>query len=183
MTDYEATAASQERIVLQSEADTVRLMQLVPDDDQAYYSLIAQDPDHLRQHGDTTADKYPDVAAVRRSIEHPSNPSKYRFGIWDGDVMVGSDNLTPEGDGKAELGSWVGKQYTGQGYAGRGRALLLEFAFNQLGLDEVHCDITVGNEASRRSVEKSGFQFDGEFTDEHGKQQWRYVLRKPENTK
>lgn len=176
MSTGEAPAPTPERIVLSD--GTVRLMQLTAADAPAYFELIAFDPDHLRQHGDETADKYPDVASVQESIEHPKNPAKYRFGIWDGDVMVGSDNLTPEGDGKAELGSWVGKQHIGRGYAGRGRELLVDFAFSTLGLNEVHCDIVVGNEASRRSVEKSGFQFAGEFTDDEGERKWRYVLKR-----
>jgi ribosomal-protein-serine acetyltransferase len=163
MPQGESVTPTPERIILQGNGETVRLMQLVVDDAQPYFDLIAYDPEHLRQNDDDTADKYPDVASVQHSIENPSKPNKYRFGIWDGDIMVGSDNLTLEGEGKAELGSWVGKQYIGHGYAGRGRNLLVDFALNTLGLDEVHCDIVVGNEASRRSVEKSGFVFGGEF--------------------
>jgi ribosomal-protein-serine acetyltransferase len=178
MSAGETAMLTPERIVVERPGDPVRLLQLVPGDAQAYYDLIAFDPDHLKQHGDETADKYPDVETVRRSIEQPSNPNKYRFGVWDGDVMVGSDNLTPEDDGKAELGSWIGKQYIGNGYAGRGRELLVDFAFNRLGLNELHCDIVVGNDASRRSVEKSGFTFAGEFVDDEGDHMWRYVLKK-----
>lgn len=180
MSTGEFNAHIPERIILEREGVPVRLMQLVSADAQAYYDLIAYAPDHLRQHGDETADKYPDVEAVRWSIKQPSNPNKYRFGIWDGDTMVGSDNITPEGNGKAELGSWIGKRYIGRGYAGQGRALLVDFAFGTLGLDEVHCDIVVGNEASRRSVEKSGFEFMGEFVDDENEHKWRYVLRKGE---
>jgi len=177
MPQGESVLPTSERIVLQGN-DTVRLMQLVVDDAQPYFDLIAFDPEHLRQNDDDTADKYPDVASVQQSIENPAKPNKYRFGIWDGDAMVGSDNLTLEGKGKAELGSWVGKQYVGRGYAGRGRSLLVDFAFHTLGLDEVHCDIVVGNEASRRSVEKSGFEFAGEFVDDEGKHKWRYALQR-----
>jgi len=168
------------RIVLERLGETVRLLQLVPDDAQSYYDLIAYDPDHLRQHGEPTADKYPNVESVRRSIEHPTNPHKYRFGIWDDSVMIGSNNITLEEEGRAELGSWVGKQYIGRGYAGRGRNLLVDFAFKTLGLREVHCDIAVGNEASRRSVEKSGFVFIGEVADDMGERKWRYVLKNNE---
>lgn len=169
---------SPERIILTSDHDTVKLMQLVLEDAQAYYDLIAFDPDHLRQNGDDTAGKYPDVESVRRSIENPK-PNKIRFGIWDGNTMVGSDNLTLKDGNKAELGSWVGKQYIGNGYAGRGRKLLVGFAFNRLGLDEVYCDIVTTNKESRRSVEKSGFQYVGEFIDEAGQRKWRYALRNP----
>lgn len=92
--------------------------------------------------------------------------------------MVGYDSITPDGEGSAELGSWVGKEYIGHRYAGRGRALLVDFAFNVLGLSLVHCDIVVGNEPSRRSVVRSGFQYEGEFTGKDGQLHWRYELRR-----
>lgn len=172
----EAPRPQQDRIILSSPDDTVVLKQLVPEDSQVYYDNIAFDPDHLRQYDDTTADKYPDVESVRRSIEHPTNPDRYRFGIWDGDTFVGSDNITPEGNGSAELGSWISKKYIGNAYAGRGRKLLVGFAFDTLGLNVVHSDIVAGNEASRRSIVKSGFAFAGDFTDDDGTPMYRYVL-------
>lgn len=166
-----------ERIVLKSASDTVQLKQLIPSDAEGYFELIAQDPNHLRQHGDETADKYPSVDTVRDSILHPQNPSKYRFGIWDGEVMVGSDNLTPQDDNMAELGSWIGKNYIGHEYAGRARKLLVEFAFNTLKLDMVYCDIVVGNDPSVRSVEKSGFVLsEVYFDDDNETRIERYVL-------
>jgi len=161
------------RIILRSEDDSVLLMELIPDDAESYFQLVNSDRQHLSQHGDDTASKYPSVDSVRESILQPKNPSKYRFGIWDGDIMVGSDNLTPVDSHRAELGSWIAKKYIGNRYAGRGRKLLVEFAFSQLQLDEVFCEITTGNVASRKSVERSGFTLTGEHD---GK--WTYTLKR-----
>lgn len=168
-----------DRIVLESPNDSVKLMELVPEDAEELFALIAFDPDHLRQHGEDTADKYQDVESLRQSILHPVDPNRYRFGIWDNGIIVGSDNLTLKGDGIAALGSWIGKQYIGRGYAGRGRSLLLDFAFNTLGLNLVYSSIAVGNDASRRSVEKSGLKFAGIYVDDDtGTHRWRYELKK-----
>jgi RimJ/RimL family protein N-acetyltransferase len=185
-TDHEGALPPAERIILRSPTDSVYLQQLVPDDAPAVFNLIAYDPGHLRQHGDDTADRYPDVASVATSIEHPDNPDKYRFGIWDeqgaGRMMVGRNNLTPKSETVAELGSFVGKQYLGRNYAARGRTLLIDFAFNTLGMEEVYCDIAIGNEASRRSVEGTGFQIADilKTTADDGtvEEVWRYVLDK-----
>lgn len=167
------------RIILKSVNDSILLKQLVPEDAEAYFNLVDSDREHLSQHGDVTAEKYPTPEAVRESIVHPINPNKYRFGIWDGDAMVGSDNLTLEVANSAELGSWVAKKYTGNRYAGRARSLLINFAFDQLHLDQVFCEITIGNEPSRKSVERSGFTFSGEHD---GK--WLYTLsREKENNR
>lgn len=131
---------------------------------------------------DETAEKYQTVQDVIDSIEHPSNPKKLRFGIWDGNTMVGSNNLTPLDDhGYAvESGSWVGKKFIGHHYAARGRELLINLAFSQLSYQLIVSEIAVGNEASRKSVEKSGFQLKGtvQKPDKNGVSHdyWRYEL-------
>ena len=162
------------RVILKSEGESVVLKQLIPEDAENYFRLVDSDRAHLSQLDDTTAAKYPTVESVRESIVQPTNPDKYRFGIWDGDTMVGSDNLTPVAENRAELGTWIAKKYVGNRYAGRARKLLVDFAFNQLHLDEVFCEITIGNGASRKSVERSGFNFTGEHD---GK--WTYTLENP----
>lgn len=169
----EDTRNEPKRIILNSPDDTISLKQLIPDDAQLYFDLVDFDRDHLSQNEDVTASKYPTVDAVRMSIKKPASTNKYRFGIWDGDKMVGSDNLTLKENNMAELGSWVGKEHIGHNYAARARKLLVDFAFNQLGLDEVFCEIVVGNIASRKSVEKSGFVYEGE---KDGK--WIFTLRR-----
>src|SRR5262245_2531836 len=87
----EVVTPGPERIILTSETDSVQLRQLVPEDAQALFDLIAYNPEHLSQHGDTTAAKYPDPEAMLFSIEHPElyKPRQLRFGIWDGDLLVG----------------------------------------------------------------------------------------------
>src|SRR5579862_3093874 len=166
--------------------DGFSLKQLVEDDAQAYFDLIAYDRAHLSQdhngEPDATADKYPTLESVIDSIKSPTNPKKLRFGIWPSDVMVGSNNLTPldEQGYAVESGSWIGKKYTGHHYASRARELLIDLAFNRLGYQLIVSEIAVGNEASRRSVEKSGFKFMGtvEKPDVWGeyRQYWRYEL-------
>jgi RimJ/RimL family protein N-acetyltransferase len=171
------------RIILHDEKDTISLKKLVPDDAVRYFELINSDREHLSQHGDTTSLKYPNVVSVEKSILHPENTNKIRFGIWDKDLMVGSDNLTLKGNGRAELGSWIAKKYTGNRYASRARRLLVNYAFRDLRLDEVYCEIVVGNERSRRSVERSGFKLTSEHKDEEGVVKWIYTLKKDEAVK
>ena len=162
-----------DRIELKSDEDTVELKELVPEDAEFYFSLINADKEHLSQNGDITAKKYSSVEAVSESIIDPQNLGKFRFGIWDGKEMVGSNNLRLKGNDTAELGSWIGKEKTGNNYAARARTLLVDFAFNYLGLKKVVCEIIVGNRASRKSVEKSGF----ELTEEKDKR-WIFTLER-----
>lgn len=176
---YEAAEGLNARIMLESQTDTVRLMQLVPEDAQNYFDLIAQDPDHLRKNGDMTADKYPTVEAVEESIRNPENPDRYHFGIWDRGVMVGSNNLTINGDGTATTGSWVARHHLGRRYAARARTLLLDFAFTNIGVRRVYCDIAISNEPARWSVQESGLEYEQQFITELGDFVMRYTLDNP----
>jgi len=189
LTDSERESLiTHERVILQSADDTVILKQLLPEDAEKYFELVDASREHLSrkyssQRKDITSGKYPDLQSVIDSIIPPEDLGKskaklkYRFGIWDGDLMVGSDNLTPLGNGCAELGSWIAKRYTGHHYhyAARGRRLLVDFAFNQLNLDELVCKIEMGNEASRHSVESSGFTLTEEKVGG-----WIFILRRPQ---
>jgi len=170
------------RIILRSEDDSIILKQLIPDDAEGYFQLVDSDRAHLSQYGDDTAGKYPTVELVLESIVHPKNPDKYRFGIWDGETMVGSVNLTPLEGNRAESGSWIGKDHTGHNYAARARKLLIDFAFHQLGIEELISKIVIGNFSSRRSVEKSGYLYAGDI-EEDGKKEWLFSLKNSGNSK
>lgn len=167
-----------DRIIIEHEGDPIRLQQLIPEDAQAYYDLMTYDIDHLSQYDDTITDKYPDAEVFKKSIENPLNPRVYRFGVWDSDTMVGGTNLTITDNSRAELGFWTGKQHTGYGYASKGLDLLMEFAFSNLGIAEVYCDIVAGNDTSIRLVEKFNFGLSDEFIDETNTRMFRYTLRK-----
>jgi len=146
--------------------DGIAIRELVPADAQRYFDLIEYDRAHHSQthsgETDETAEKYPDVESVLDSIVNPENPGIYfRFGIWDGETMVGSDNLRLMGNYRGRIGSWVGKEYAGHHYAARARNPLVQLAFDHFELNEVFSEILIGNEASRKSLEKSGFIYDG----------------------
>lgn len=145
-----------DRIEIAAPDDSIILRQLALDDAQAYFDLIDQDREHYSQFDDVTAKTYRAAEDVKDSIRNQP-PNKYRFGIWDNDALVGSNNITIYDDGSAEIAFWVGTEYTGSGYAARALKPLINFAFGKLDLSEVFTRIVIGNEASRRSVEKAGF--------------------------
>ncbi|MFB6205016.1 MAG: GNAT family N-acetyltransferase [Haloglomus sp.] len=64
-------------------------------------------------------------------------------------------------DGTAELAAWVAPEAQGEGYATEGTALLLEYLFAERRLHTIVARALVGNEASRASLEKVGFQLEG----------------------
>lgn len=147
-----------ERIVIQDPDSSLELRQLIPDDAAAYFDLVNFDRPHLSRFGDDTATRYPTANSVLENIVNPTDPNQYRFGMWVDEVMVGSNNITLEGNGVAEVSSWVGAQYIGNNYADRARKILCTFAFKKLGVQKIISMVDAANIASCRSVEKSGFK-------------------------
>lgn len=141
---------------LSTEQETITLRQLAPEDAAAYFDAVDANRDHLSQFGDETADKYPTLASVEDSIANPNNPDKLRMGIWEGGTFVGSINLTPSDDGSdAEVGYWLDKRYTGNGYATVATKALAGYAKNKF--RRVHAEVVEGNEASIGVLERAGF--------------------------
>jgi ribosomal-protein-alanine N-acetyltransferase len=82
--------------------------------------------------------------------------------IWDrrlvGQVTVG--NLGREPVEPAYVGYWIDRSYAGRGITPRALALVLEHAFATLDLPRVEANVQPENTASRRVVERLGFELD-----------------------
>lgn len=146
--------SSSSRIVLKSDTDSVVLMQPIQTDAPLIYSLVGSNREHLDQFTEVTT-IFSSLEAVQRIIANDSDPNKHRFGIWDRETLVGMINLSVIGKDSI-LDWWVGQDHLGQRYSFRAGTLLLDFAFKQLGLQDVGCYINPKNEASRRSALRLG---------------------------
>ena len=60
-----------------------------------------------------------------------------------------------------ELGYWLGAQYWGQGFATEAARAVIDYAFEHLEHDALQAGARVSNPASRRVLEKCGFQWTG----------------------
>jgi RimJ/RimL family protein N-acetyltransferase len=60
-----------------------------------------------------------------------------------------------------EVGYWVGAPYWGQGYATEALHAVIDYAFTDLGHESLQAGARVTNPASRRVLEKCGFQWTG----------------------
>lgn len=66
----------------------------------------------------------------------------------------------------AELGYWITPDEQGNGYATEAAELCLTYAFDELGLHKVWARTVTDNDASRRVLEKLGFQQEGVFREQ-----------------
>jgi RimJ/RimL family protein N-acetyltransferase len=77
--------------------------------------------------------------------------------------LVGAIALVrdPPGTG-AQIGYWLGVPWWGNGYMTEAVGAMLDHGRTALGLDHVSAQVFVGNPASARVLEKTGFEFVGE---------------------
>lgn len=60
-------------------------------------------------------------------------------------------------DGHYETGYWVAKDFLGKGYATEAANAVIRYAFNVMGIGEMHITYYEDNDKSRRVIEKLGF--------------------------
>jgi RimJ/RimL family protein N-acetyltransferase len=60
-----------------------------------------------------------------------------------------------------ELGYWIGVPHWGNGYVTEAARAVIDYCFGELGYDALHAGARVSNPASRRVLEKCGFQWTG----------------------
>ena len=77
--------------------------------------------------------------------------------LRDGTV-IGACGIAMQ-DGAPDVGYWLGVKYWGQGYVTEAVRAVIDFAFTELGHDTLHAGARVTNPASRRILEKCGFQW------------------------
>lgn len=142
------------------------LRQFAPEDVSPLFALIDQNREHLSQHGDDTAAKYPTYGSVAQSISNPKKPEKLRLGVWDDETLVGTVNLTPA-DGEAEIGYWIGRQFAGNRYAVVAAKALAEYAKRPSEYKRIFAKVKKGNVPSIRSLAGAGFQRTGEDAEDY----------------
>lgn len=76
------------------------------------------------------------------------------------DVPIGVCGIDPR-EGGPEIGYWLGVPYWGRGYATEAVRALIDHAFGELQHETLQAGARVSNPASRRVLEKCGFQWTG----------------------
>jgi RimJ/RimL family protein N-acetyltransferase len=80
--------------------------------------------------------------------------------LRDGTIMGACGVSTPEGQ-PPELGYWLGVEHWGKGYTTEALHAVIDYAFGAFDHAALHAGARVTNPASRRVLEKCGFQWTG----------------------
>jgi RimJ/RimL family protein N-acetyltransferase len=106
------------------------------------------------------------------------------FAIANSDELIGGIGLMFQPDVyrfSAEIGYWIAEPFWGKGIASLALTALSKYAFEQFGLNRIFAGVFLGNSASMRVLEKSGFKLEGRlrnavYKDNHFKDQLMYSI-------
>ncbi|HEY6994123.1 MAG TPA: GNAT family N-acetyltransferase, partial [Xanthobacteraceae bacterium] len=76
-------------------------------------------------------------------------------------VVLGACGIAKLDGERPEIGYWLGVPFWGKGYATEAARAVIDHAFGDLGYDHLLGGARVSNPASRRVLEKCGFQWTG----------------------
>jgi RimJ/RimL family protein N-acetyltransferase len=77
------------------------------------------------------------------------------------DALIGICGVRVQPRKAPEIGYWLGAPYWGNGYATEAARAVIDYAFEDLGLERLESGARLSNPASRRVLEKCGFQWSG----------------------
>ncbi len=87
--------------------------------------------------------------------------SERAFLITSRGTVLGACGIAKLDGERPEIGYWLGVPFWGRGYATEAARALIDHAFGELGYDHLLGGARVSNPASRRVLEKCGFQWTG----------------------
>lgn len=113
---------------------------------------------------------------------------KETYAVVKDDIPIGCVGLLfhPDthhwwGEGAVELGYWIAEEYWGHGYAVEGSKILIQRAFNDLGVNQIYATFRCENIQSKRVLEKLGFEYHAHLTNiDYLNQSFREIAMKLE---
>jgi RimJ/RimL family protein N-acetyltransferase len=145
------------RVVLETERLELRRPTL------ADVKAIARLADDRRVAQNTTRIPFPYSQSDAEAFVHSvaAQPRDTTFLITRLGDPLGVASIGAGRNGLPELGYWLGVPYWDQGYATEAARAMIDYAFEAFGYDELRAGARVVNPASRRVLEKCGFQWTG----------------------
>jgi RimJ/RimL family protein N-acetyltransferase len=92
-------------------------------------------------------------------VNLPGGEVAYLIMLHD-ETIIGACGIAMQ-DGAPDVGYWLGTKHWGNGYATEAVRALIDFGFTELCHDALQAGARVTNPASRRILEKCGFQWTG----------------------
>ena len=143
-------------------SDDIALYPLSVDDIFKIFNTLNNEREYLRE--------WLPFVDTTREVEDTGNYVRYvlqtadkQFTIYYNDQFVGLIGFkdTDADNKKIEIGYWLSQNAQGRGIMTQSVSKLVEYAFNEMGMNRIQIKVAVGNNKSRRIPEKLGFQMEG----------------------
>lgn len=147
-----------QRLILRAvhpESDLSALFELFADSDVAFYTDTGpfESMDDAKEVMDWIHETFANRRGMRWALSLASDP----------DTLVGTAgyNQWDRDNNSAEIGYDLAHRLWGQGLMTEALEAILQFGFDRMSLNRIEADVTVGNEAFARVLERLGFQREG----------------------
>ncbi len=144
----------------------ITLLDLEMSSSDALFRLIDNDRDYLGKWlswVDTTRSVMDTINYIFAMSEHDIYSSRYVMEIWYNNLIAGLIDVH-SGDKinkKAEIGYWLGEQFQGKGIMTKSCRAVLNYAFNEVGLNRITIKCAEGNIKSQAIPKNLNFTFEG----------------------
>lgn len=150
----------------------VTVRPLTKDDARAMHRLIVDNREHLDRwlrwssSIQTQADVTALIAAFQEKLQQRDG---MHSGIWAGTQLAGGVVCwyINRANRNAEVGYWLGKHYTGRGWATRATRAMVAYLFKAENVQRVEMQCGVTNAKSRAIPERLGFRLEGIRRESH----------------
>lgn len=140
-----------------------------PEDWRTWHALRMSSAHYLASHEPLWTEAAHSRERFERRLEQEaramSEGRHFPFLVFVGGRMVGGVELGPIMDAdkrRAFLGTWVAEDYAGRGYALRAAEAVVDFGFDDLGLESIDATVLPSNTPSVRVLRYLGFKRDDE---------------------
>lgn len=159
-------------------SNNLKLSQLDVSDANLFFELIDKNREYLAKFlpwPNETKSVNNSVEFIEQTIKLRQNGEEYGFGIIYKNQIVGHISLMHIKNGQAEIGYWIGAQYSGQGIMMIVVIALTKFAHDTLKLKDVIVLANPENIGSNKVAEKSGYELNSVTVSESGEKMNRWV--------
>ena len=148
--------------------DEITLRTFVEEDAPAVLETVLQNREHLQTFMRWMTPDYSLETAknfIKRAAESFAEKKNTGFGVFRGDKLIGSVGFVHfDWDArKTEIGYWIAKEEEGKGLVSAVVKVLIEYAFEDLGMNRVEIRCSTENSRSAAVPLRLGFKKEGEF--------------------
>lgn len=142
------------------------MRQLDITDAKELFSVVDANRAHLRKWLpwlDMNTEEEHSRAYIRSTLEQYRSKKGFVCGIFFRGRLVGTCGYLPinDTDRGVTIGYWLSEDAMGNGLVTRATSILLNYAFDELGLSRVNIPVAVGNRRSRSICESLGLESEG----------------------